>query len=90
MESKEDRGLLWLHLICCGGPLLAVALAALVPLLITFVLTYRIWVLAAGIGLALGAALIWRRRRRCASQPASSSNQLDRMEPAFGQGQNTD
>lgn len=66
MESKDDRGLLWLHLICCGGPLLVVALVTLVPLLVTFVLTYKVWVLVAGVGVAFGAALIWWRRRRCA------------------------
>lgn len=66
MESKDDRGFLWLHLICCGGPLLVVLLITLVPLLVSFVQTYRLWVLVVGIGVVFGTALIWRRRRRCA------------------------
>lgn len=82
MESKDDRGSLWLHLICCGGLLIVIAIVSLAPALIAFVVTPmgRVLVLVAGVSVALVAALIWWRRQ-CATR-LNSPGQLDRVDPA--------
>lgn len=64
MQQQDDRRLLWLPLICCGGPILVFAAIGLAPALIAFLLTYKVWVLAAGVGLALAGILVWLRRAR--------------------------
>jgi len=79
MDDRDDLKGLWLHLICCGGPLLAFVVISLAPTLIAFVLTYKVWVLAAGLGLALAGGLVWLRRARRLAQPTRHS---DRFEPA--------
>lgn len=68
MNDENDRHVLWLHLICCGGPLLVIALISLAPALIAFVLTNKVWVLVAGVGMvaAVGTLVWWRRARRVA------------------------
>ncbi|MBI3764832.1 MAG: hypothetical protein HY260_23575 [Chloroflexi bacterium] len=79
MSDRDDLKGLWLHLICCGGPIAVFALIGLLPTLIAFVLTYK--VLAAGVGLALAGALVWwgRVRRAARTEPVTH---LTRTEPA--------
>lgn len=83
MNNRDDNNAIWLPLICCGGPLLVFAAIGLAPTLIAFVLTYKVWVLAVGAGLALRGFLTWLRRVRRAARinPAGCSNQI---EPARG------
>jgi hypothetical protein len=79
MDKHDDNGVIWLHLICCGGALLAFVVISLAPTLIAFVLTYKMWLLVAGLGLALAGGLVWLRRVRRAARinPASRPNQIE-------------
>ncbi len=79
MDDRDDLKGLWLHLICCGGPIVVFALIGLAPTLIAFVLTYKVWGLAAGVGLALAGALVWWGHVRRLAQP---TRHPDPIEPA--------
>lgn len=79
MDKHDDHSVIWLHLICCGGPLAIFVLISLAPSLIAFVLTYKVWGLAAGLGLALAGGLVWLRRVRRAARInlGSCPNQIE-------------
>ncbi|MBI5829003.1 MAG: hypothetical protein HZB20_05570 [Chloroflexi bacterium] len=81
MKGHDDFNGLWLHLICCGGPILVFALIGLLPALIAFALTYKVWALAAGAGLTLAGALVWWRRVRRVSQ-INRACRPDQIKPA--------
>ena len=74
-QNDDVQTSILLAALCCGGPLIAVVVISLAPALISFVLTYKIWLLGVGIALALAGVLAWLRRIRRATQP-------DRIESA--------
>jgi hypothetical protein len=61
--------------VCCGGPLLALAGAAIGPALLSFIGVPTIVGLAAGVAAVTG--IVWWRRRACAACAPPSETDLD-------------